>query len=106
MRCAVLEAETREEVMREMEERMQEMQRMYTRRLMKEVEQNESKTDAKIDMLHQSGLFASPVKRRQPQPQLDSDEEQDSEEEEDVEMSLVSKFALSIYISSGGSHDF
>ncbi|KAJ8083705.1 hypothetical protein PM082_002471 [Marasmius tenuissimus] len=89
MRCAVIEAETREEVMREMEERMQEMQRMYTRRLMKEVEQNESKTDAKIDMLHQSGLFASPVKRPQPQPQFESDDDQDSEEEDDVEMSLI-----------------
>ncbi|KAL0578476.1 hypothetical protein V5O48_003525 [Marasmius crinis-equi] len=90
MRCAVIEAETRDEVMREMEERMQEMQRMYTRRLMKEVEQNEVKTDAKIDMLHQSGLFTSPMKRRpMPQPQLDSDEDQDSEEEEDVEMSLI-----------------
>ncbi|KAG7098944.1 hypothetical protein E1B28_000834 [Marasmius oreades] len=85
MRCALIEAETREEVMREMEERMQEMERMYTRRLMKEVEQNEVKTDAKIDMLHQSGLFASPVKKRQ--LQVDSDDE--SEEGEDDEMSLI-----------------
>ncbi|ESK95537.1 kinesin-like protein kif23 [Moniliophthora roreri MCA 2997] len=85
MRCADIEAETREEVMREMEERMQEMERMYTRRLMKEVEANEVKTDAKIDMLHQSGLFGSPVKRPQ-QQHWSSDEE---EEEEDVEMSLT-----------------
>ncbi|KAK7041945.1 hypothetical protein VNI00_008927 [Paramarasmius palmivorus] len=85
MRCADIEAETREEVMKEMEERMQEMERMYTRRLMKEVEANEVKTDAKIDMLHQSGLFASPVKRTQPQQHWSSDEE----DEDDVEMSLI-----------------
>jgi acetyl-CoA carboxylase carboxyltransferase component len=37
MRCAIIEAETREEVMREMEERMRNMEVMYSRRLMTEV---------------------------------------------------------------------
>jgi kinesin family protein 20 len=37
MRSAVVEAETREEVMREMEERIQEIEKRSTRRLMKEV---------------------------------------------------------------------
>jgi kinesin family member 20 len=37
MRCAIIEAETREEVMKEMEERMQSVERMYARRLMNEV---------------------------------------------------------------------
>lgn len=37
MRCALIEAETREEVMREMEERMKMMEEMYSRRLMSEV---------------------------------------------------------------------
>lgn len=37
MRCALIEAETREEVMREMEERMRTMEQMYSRRLMSEV---------------------------------------------------------------------
>jgi hypothetical protein len=37
MRCAIIEAETREEVMREMEERMRNMEGMYSRRLMTEV---------------------------------------------------------------------
>lgn len=37
MRSAVIEAETREEVMREMEERMRSLERMYARRLMNEV---------------------------------------------------------------------
>ena len=80
MRCALVEAETREEVMREMEERMRKMEEMYSRRITSEVfsaslvlgclltsgkyqwEQNELKTDAKIDMLHKSGLFGSPEK--------------------------------------------
>lgn len=39
MRCALIEAETREEVMREMEERMRSMEAMYARRLMSEVGQ-------------------------------------------------------------------
>jgi hypothetical protein len=61
-------------------------------------EQNELKTDAKIDMLHQSGLFGSPVKMaRQPVDNMS--------EEEDVEMSLVSfrqQFAFFIYSQPSG----
>ncbi|KAH9081853.1 kinesin-domain-containing protein [Lactarius deliciosus] len=56
MRSAVIEAETREEVMREMEERISEIEKRFTRRLMNEVELNEMRMDAKIDMLHRSGL--------------------------------------------------
>jgi hypothetical protein len=37
MRSAVTEAETREEVMREMEERIREMEKRFSRRLMNEV---------------------------------------------------------------------
>ena len=37
MRSAVIEAETREEVMREMEERVREMEKRFARRLMNEV---------------------------------------------------------------------
>ncbi|KAF8898450.1 P-loop containing nucleoside triphosphate hydrolase protein [Infundibulicybe gibba] len=66
MRCAVIEAETREEVMREMEERMRSMEQIYSRRLMNELERNEQKNDAKIDMLHQAGLFGSPLKQSVP----------------------------------------
>jgi kinesin family member 20 len=37
MRSAVIEAEIREEVMREMEERIREMEKRFARRLMNEV---------------------------------------------------------------------
>lgn len=37
MCCAVVEAETREEVMRDMEERIREMETRFARRLMNEV---------------------------------------------------------------------
>ena len=37
LRCALIEAETREEVMIEMEERMQSMENMFTKRLMRVV---------------------------------------------------------------------
>lgn len=37
MRCAIIEAETREEVMQEMEERIRNMEKMFARRLMNEV---------------------------------------------------------------------
>lgn len=37
LKCAVIEAETREEVMKEMEERMRTMEKMYARRIMNEV---------------------------------------------------------------------
>lgn len=62
IRCAVVEAETREEVMKEMEERMREVERTYAQRLMSEVERNERKMDAKIDMLHQAGLLGTAKK--------------------------------------------
>ena len=70
----MIEAETREEVMQEMEARMMEMQKGFAKRLRQavstevhkcllqhsdpaKVEHNEAKTDAKIDMLHQFGAF-------------------------------------------------
>lgn len=59
MRCAITEAETREEVMEDMEERMRNMERMYLKRITDEVKMNERKTDAKIDMLHRTGLLES-----------------------------------------------
>ncbi|KAF9786058.1 P-loop containing nucleoside triphosphate hydrolase protein [Thelephora terrestris] len=59
MRCAITEAETREEVMEDMEQRMRNMEKMYLKRITDEVEMNERKMDAKIDMLHQTGLLDS-----------------------------------------------
>ena len=59
MRCVITEAETREEVMEEMEERMRNMEKMYLERITDEVEMNERKMDAKIDMLHRTGLLGS-----------------------------------------------
>ena len=87
--------------MREMEDRMRAMEQMYSRRLMSEVslvvlfkrespfdngqlEQNELKTDAKIDMLHQSGLFGMPSKKP---ARYDVGDE--ISEEEDIASSLV-----------------
>jgi len=49
MRCALIEAETREEVMREMEERMRIMEAMYSRRLMNEVFLRKSTQNAEAD---------------------------------------------------------
>lgn len=37
MHCAIIEAETREEVMEEMEDRIHHLEQNFTRRLMKEV---------------------------------------------------------------------
>lgn len=51
---------------------------------MAQLEQNELKTDAKIDMLHQYGLFNSPSKKP---AQYGFNEE--ISEEEDIEISLV-----------------
>lgn len=106
MRCATIEAETREEVIKEMEERMRSIEKMYARRLMNEVfirfrtapvvvshiflakmERNEMKTDAKIDMLHQSGLFGkhsgAKSKGRESEMTDDIEEELFDEGEED-----------------------
>ena len=59
MRCAFTEAETREEVMEEMEQRMRNMEKMYLKRITDEVKMNERKMDAKLDMLHGTGLLGS-----------------------------------------------
>ncbi|KAF5392517.1 hypothetical protein D9757_002193 [Collybiopsis confluens] len=88
MRCALAEAEVRDEVMMEMEERMADMEDMYTRRLAREIEQHEAKTNAKIDMLQRSGQVGSPIKRAPPQRVRDDSTEEEGEEE-DVELSLI-----------------
>ncbi|TFK57609.1 kinesin-domain-containing protein [Heliocybe sulcata] len=96
LRCAMIEAETREEVMKEMDERMRSMEGMFQRRLMNEIASNEMKTNAKIDMLHRAGAFG---KSSPPQSQIESsapkkeeieDSEGDTSEMEDIETSLVS----------------
>ncbi|KAL5640684.1 hypothetical protein ACGC1H_001237 [Rhizoctonia solani] len=76
MRASTIEAEIREEVMKEMEERMQAMEKMFMRRLASEVEAGETKTDRKIDMLQRAGL-------------LQSKQDSDSEDEENIEKSLM-----------------
>ncbi|KAE9409319.1 kinesin-domain-containing protein [Gymnopus androsaceus JB14] len=81
MRCAVVEAQVREEVVREMEERMADMEDMYARRHTRDIEEQEAKIDAKIDMLQRSG-FSSPVKKAQPQ-RFDPDSSEDEDEEEE-----------------------
>ncbi|PCH33338.1 kinesin-domain-containing protein [Wolfiporia cocos MD-104 SS10] len=83
MRAAIVEAETREEVMQEMQERMRSMEEMFTRRLMKEVEQSERRMDAKIDMMKQTSL--QPPSRIPAHPEPD-DEIEDFDEAEEVEV--------------------
>ncbi|EIW64942.1 kinesin-domain-containing protein [Trametes versicolor FP-101664 SS1] len=58
IRTALIEAETREEVMGEMEERMRSMEDMFARRLMRVMEHNEEKMDAKLDMIQRSRLLS------------------------------------------------
>ena len=89
MRCAIVEAETREEVMQEMEARITDMQKGFAKRLRQavstnaallpyltheflKVEHSEAKTDAKIDMLHQFGAFNG--KKTKPQTESESEE--------------------------------
>jgi kinesin family protein 20 len=76
MRCAITEAEAREEVIEVMEERMRNMEKRYQKRLTNEVEMNERKMDAKIDMLHRTGLLGS--------GRVSETEEEGEEEEEYV----------------------
>ncbi|KAH9949432.1 P-loop containing nucleoside triphosphate hydrolase protein [Amylocystis lapponica] len=86
VRCTLMEASTREEVMEEMEERMRSMEKMYKRRLMKEVEQNEKKMDAKIDLMQQAKQQSRP--RRATKDDSDTCEP-DSTQEESEEISTA-----------------
>lgn len=79
--------------MQEMEARMRNMEKMYTRRLMAEVQQNEMKMDEKLDMLQNSGLLAQ-------QRPIDSDSEDDNgavlediDEESEVNESIRSEYS-------------
>ena len=107
MRCAIVEAETREEVMQEMEERMRNMEKIYTRRLAREVsalevpvvsliltdmaaqiEENEKKTDAKIGLIQRAHRDSM---HRGSDPVAISDDEDDLEdiaEENEIESGL------------------
>ncbi|KAI0095294.1 P-loop containing nucleoside triphosphate hydrolase protein [Irpex rosettiformis] len=77
MRSVLIEAQTREEIMTEMEERMQKMEVTYSRRLMQEIEQYELKMDAKIEMLQRSGMLGNGSLPR---------ETQESSEEEELDI--------------------
>ncbi|KAI0344136.1 kinesin-domain-containing protein [Trametopsis cervina] len=81
MRSVVIEAQTREEIMEEMEDRMKAMEQMYTRRLMQEVEQHEMKMDAKIDMLQRSGML---IKKTAPAASTSHESLPDTEELDDI----------------------
>ncbi|EJD55631.1 kinesin-domain-containing protein [Auricularia subglabra TFB-10046 SS5] len=87
LRAATIESDVREEIIAEMEERMNTMSRMHTQRLMTEMEENELKTDRKIDMLHRAGVFseqhnrAHATKTSARGAKRDDDDDDDSEEE-------------------------
>ncbi|PSR80701.1 hypothetical protein PHLCEN_2v6617 [Hermanssonia centrifuga] len=86
MRSAIIEAETREEVMQEMEGRMLQIEKTYRRRLEKEQEQNEMKMDAKIDMIQRVGLLSGGNRNRGfgcPSKDDEDDELDDIEEEDE-----------------------
>ena len=81
MRAAIIEAEVREEVMTEMEEQMREMEARHAKMLLREVERNDMKMDAKIEMLQRSTM--------KPKVALNPIEESDTEDEDEIENSLV-----------------
>ncbi|KIP06938.1 hypothetical protein PHLGIDRAFT_13558 [Phlebiopsis gigantea 11061_1 CR5-6] len=88
MHCAIIEAETREEVIQEMEERMQQMEKMYNRRLMKQLEQHELKMDAKIDMLHRTGTIGKSAVAPRSSHEQPSEILEDIDEADEVERSI------------------
>lgn len=81
LRCALIEAETREEVMVEMEERMRSMEDMFTRRLMRVVGLSTHADEGCVQILSLDGAqrgedgreaghdpALAPAQRRQQQP--------------------------------------
>ncbi|VDB93501.1 unnamed protein product [Peniophora sp. CBMAI 1063] len=89
-RAALIEASTRAEVMRETQGLIADMEASFARRLRREVEQHEQKTDAKIDLL----VRGSPVKRsavRVPSSDTEEEDSEDGDEEQeeiDIDASL------------------
>ncbi|KZT65576.1 kinesin-domain-containing protein [Daedalea quercina L-15889] len=85
LRAAVVEADVREEVMEEMEARMQSMEKMFKRRLMMEIEQHEKKLDAKIDMMNQARRDIGHSDAESDQGLIDVTEGDEDEEEAHME---------------------
>ncbi|KZT44504.1 kinesin-domain-containing protein [Sistotremastrum suecicum HHB10207 ss-3] len=73
-RAAVIEAEVREEVMKEIEVRMHDMERRFATRLLDEAEHQERKTDRKIDLLYKAGQFGHSVGTSEDEDDEDDDE--------------------------------
>ncbi|KAH9919106.1 P-loop containing nucleoside triphosphate hydrolase protein [Fomitopsis serialis] len=94
LRSAVVEAEVREEVMEEMEARMQSMEKMFKRRLMMEIEQHEKKLDAKIDMMNQA-------RQENGHSASDSDEDLSDVTEDEVEAQMVSSSITRLEMTIG-----
>lgn len=79
MRCAAIEAQVREEMANEMEQRLLEMQDLYNTRMMNDHEQNEQFMNRKLDLLVRTNQAAS----------VDSDASEDEEDEDAVDQSLA-----------------
>ncbi|KAG9005404.1 hypothetical protein FRB94_010883 [Tulasnella sp. JGI-2019a] len=60
LRYAMAEVEVREEVTKEYEERIAEMEVTFARRRLNDEEANEAKMDKKIDLLYRAGLLGGP----------------------------------------------
>ncbi|KIO27848.1 hypothetical protein M407DRAFT_22898 [Tulasnella calospora MUT 4182] len=80
LRFAMAEIEIREEVTREFEERIQEMEANFTKRRAEDEEENEAKMDRKIDLLYKAGLLGG---------QRGGVSGADFQEEDDVDTSLI-----------------
>ncbi|KAG8951446.1 hypothetical protein FRC00_007255 [Tulasnella sp. 408] len=80
LRFAMAEIEIREEVTREFEERIQEMEANFARRRAEDEEENEAKMDRKIDLLYKAGLLGG---------QRGGVSDGDFQDEDDVDASLI-----------------
>ncbi|PWY97103.1 kinesin-domain-containing protein [Testicularia cyperi] len=93
MRCASIEAQVREEMANEMEQRLLEMQELYNQRMMSDAEQNEHFMNRKIDLLVRTNarLESNEASDTEGSDVLDSDVEGSTEgcDEAEIDQSLA-----------------
>lgn len=84
LRCATIEAQVREEMANQMEQRLLEMQDLYNTRMMNDHEQNEQFMNRKLDLLVRANQVSSPLNTSD----LSEEDEEDMDEDA-VDQSLA-----------------
>ncbi|KAH0445950.1 hypothetical protein IEQ34_025215 [Dendrobium chrysotoxum] len=84
LRCAMVERQVREEMAEEMAQQLQEMQNLYSQRMLQDAQHNEDFVNRKLDLLARASHYQNT--HDDESAEYESAEEEEEEEEEEVEV--------------------